>query len=88
VLTCEERDGSMSTQQIDFSSDVAATDDALLNPGRPRPALAGDPMSYTNAQQAGYPSRPDPQRTPDAYARWLQRVSRPANVVGAAIPMH
>jgi hypothetical protein len=48
-----------------------------------RPALTGDPMALSNAQlvKLKYPLRPDPQKAPGAYARWLKAVSKPATFI-------
>jgi len=44
-----------------------------------RPALTGDPSSFTQAAlvKAGYGPRPDPTRSPDAYRVWLAAVRTP-----------
>jgi len=48
-----------------------------------RPALAGDPMSLSRQElvRRGYPMRPDPDESPDAYAAWLRAVSKPATEI-------
>ncbi len=48
-----------------------------------RPALSGDPMSLSTRElvSRGYPARPDPQKSPDAYASWLRAVSKPATQI-------
>jgi hypothetical protein len=53
--------------------------------GVDRPALSGDPLSYTQSQliQAGYGLRPDPQKDAAAYARWLGAASAPGRLLEA-----
>ncbi len=48
-----------------------------------RPALVGDPLSYSDAQLValGFPPRPDPKLAPDTYQRWLKLVSHSATIV-------
>lgn len=48
-----------------------------------RPALEGDPRSYTQSEllRAGYGLRPDPDQDPNAYAGWLAAASVPAHWV-------
>ncbi|MEM5316833.1 G1 family glutamic endopeptidase [Paraburkholderia sp. JHI869] len=46
--------------------------------GDVRGPLEGDPLAPTNAEllAKGYPPRPDPQRSPTQYSRWLRNVLR------------
>ena len=48
-----------------------------------RPALTGDPMVLSSQElvKRGYPSRPDQQQAPGAYANWLKAVSKPATFI-------
>jgi hypothetical protein len=48
-----------------------------------RPALSGNPMTPSDQEliQRGYPVRPDPEKSPDAYAAWLRAVTKPATRV-------
>lgn len=48
-----------------------------------RPALTGDPMALSSQElvKRGYPSRPDLQKAPGAYASWLKAVSKPATFI-------
>lgn len=82
LLSCQTDDGSASTTPIELDvGDNPNVEDEVLNvPGTPRPALTGDPMSYTQAQlvAAGFPPRPDPTQAPDDYNRWLALASQPA----------
>jgi hypothetical protein len=52
-------------------------------PGKLRPALARDPMSYTQDElrAGGYDRRPDPQVDPDRYTHWLRAVTQPSTIV-------
>lgn len=57
--------------------------------GTLRPALTGDPMSYTAAElfAQGYGTRPDPVAMPAAYAAWVDSVSVPVTMVPSrAVP--
>jgi hypothetical protein len=49
------------------------------------PALSGDPSTISKEElmRGGYPPRPDAAKQPDAYARWLQQVTNPTEVLGA-----
>jgi hypothetical protein len=89
ALNCTAADGTVSAQQVDVSVDASATDDPLLQPGKPRPPLAGDPMSYSQSElvQRGYPPRPDPSQSPGTYQKWLAKVSRQAMMVGPGVPL-
>jgi hypothetical protein len=46
-------------------------------PGRVRPALVGDPLAPSDEEllSRGYPPRPDPEQSPEAYATWLRVVT-------------
>ena len=48
-----------------------------------RPALSGNPMALSTQEliRGGYPPRPDPEKSPGAYAAWLRAVSKPATQV-------
>lgn len=52
-----------------------------------RPALVGDPMTFSQAEliSNGYPPRPDPVASPDAYKTWSEAASRPLTIVPAHI---
>jgi hypothetical protein len=95
ALDCE-RDGALVTTVYDVKAGapgevpsgaaVARADEALPI----RPALTGDPMAPSNAEIVGrgYPPRPDPVKAPEAYARWLDVVSKPARVLPAITAPH
>ncbi len=46
--------------------------------GEVRPPLEGDPLALSDAELVakGYPPRPDPEKAPAQYSRWLKNVSR------------
>jgi hypothetical protein len=58
--------------------------------GEVRPPLAGDPMAMSNAELVarGYPPRPDAERAPGRYSRWLKNVSRPFTKVDTRLVAH
>jgi Peptidase A4 family len=73
-------------QMLDRSAlDVGAVAAVFVPPpgSRTIPPLVGDPLKYAEADLAsrGYPPRPDPVATPDAYARWLARVSKTTTLI-------
>jgi hypothetical protein len=84
TLSCEDASGSVSTQQvqIDVGSSSTATPAPPITPrGKARPALAGDPMSYSQSDLAlaGYGLRPDPSSA--HYAQWLEAAQQPTTLV-------
>jgi hypothetical protein len=92
-LSCRGETGATATYPVELTgtSDVEAiraTKIAMdeLNkskPGTLRPALAGDPMSYSQEELVakGYGTRPDPVQHADRYAHWLRAVSQPTTLV-------
>ena len=84
-LACIEN-GKEVTRHVQLQ--VAGTAPALLAGVKPsvhrvRPALPGNPLalSQTELLDGGYPIRPDPALAPQAYSRWSQLVSSPANEI-------
>ncbi len=86
MLTCSNEAGQVST----FPVDLAANETFAPRPfdlskarGVDRPALTGDPKSFTQEQlvQRGYGLRPDPEKAPDAYRAWLEAASRPGRIL-------
>src|SRR5579863_5783130 len=76
TLDCTDSDGTLSS----FSADLTSADTFEPRPlnlenerGTDRPALRGDPLSYTQSEliDAGYGLRPDPEKDEAAYSRWL-----------------
>jgi hypothetical protein len=84
-LDCTDGAGKTASQEIDLVVDDAAT--AAPAPAarvsRVRPALVGDPMSYTREELVAHdlPPRPDPVASPKSFARWLELATRPVNVI-------
>ena len=90
TLDCKDSDGKASVYSVDLASDgtFAPRPVNLVNErGIDRPALAGDPLSYTQSEliQAGYGLRPDPKDTA-AYSRWLAAASVPARLLESKRP--
>jgi hypothetical protein len=90
TLDCTDSEGKTSSYPVDLRSDdtFAPRPVNLANePGIDRPALQGDPLSYTQSQliQAGYGLRPDPDDAA-AYSRWLAAASRPGRFLAAKRP--
>jgi hypothetical protein len=88
-LQCEANDQVMQ-HSIELRAAAAAANAgaraaAHVRPGRVRPALSGDPLlpSRDELVSRGYPVRPDPVQSPEAYATWLRVVSSEANVIEA-----
>lgn len=83
ALDCTDSNGSSQTYSVDLRSDAtlkALPFDPVLANLTYRPALARDPLSYTQQEliQGGYGLRPDPAQNPDGYRRWLAVASAPA----------
>ncbi len=93
-LDCKDAAGKTSTYTVDLTSaETFAPHPVNLatEHGTDRPALTGDPMSYTQAQlvQEGYGLRPDPKTDPAAYALWLEAASKNGRMLEAKRPdMH
>ena len=83
ALDCRQPDGTKATYSVDLG--VASTFDParLPPPTKLRPALTGDPLSYSQGDltRAGYGMRPDPVRSPNLYAAWLDSATRSAKPV-------
>jgi hypothetical protein len=76
-LDCTDSAGHSSTYSVDLTSDetFAPRPLNLANErGIDRPALKGDPLSYSQSKliKAGYGVRPDPKKDAAAYSRWLK----------------
>jgi hypothetical protein len=79
-LDCTQSDGSSKTYSVDLrleSTFAPRPFDPSRTDLKVRPALSGDPLSYTQEQliQAGYGLRPDPIRNWEGYQRWLAAAS-------------
>jgi len=91
TLDCQDADGRPSVFSVDLTSDEMFQSRPLnlaTERGTDRPALAGDPLSYTQAEliQANYGLRPDPDKDPAAFSRWLKAAQRPGRMLEAKRP--
>ena len=83
ALDCIDSNGASQTYPVDLRLDATFAarpfEPALANLTF-RPALARDPLSYTQQEliQGSYGLRPDPAQNPDGYQRWLAAASAPA----------
>ncbi len=86
ILDCTDAAGKPSS----FSANLASEETFVPHPidiaserGIERPALAGDPRQMTQLQlvQQGYGLRPDPEKDPAAYSRWLASASAPGKML-------
>jgi hypothetical protein len=87
ALDCTDSAGKSYSYFVDLTSDetFAPRPLNLANErGTDRPALTGDPLSYSQSEliQAGYGLRPDPTDTA-AYVRWLASASAPGRMLEA-----
>jgi hypothetical protein len=85
-LDCEDDTGRSQTFDVDLTS--AATFQPIPAPAAAavlptRPALAGNPMAYSQREllDGGYGIRPDPTTSPRGYELWLKAVSVPGHLV-------
>ncbi|MGP0074464.1 MAG: G1 family glutamic endopeptidase [Bryobacteraceae bacterium] len=91
TLDCKDSAGRPSVFSVDLTSDETFAPRPLnlaTERGTDRPALAGDPLSYSQSEliQAGYGLRPDPEKEPDAYSRWLASAVQPGRMLEAKRP--
>jgi len=92
ALDCTDSRGISSTYSIDLQSEETFAP-RPFDPIRAnlafRPALTGDPLSYTQQEliKAGYGVRPDPSMNPDGYQSWLAAARVPAYRLHSA-PRH
>jgi len=89
ALDCTDSQGSTKTYSVDLRSDETFAPrpfDASRTTLAVRPALAGDPLSYTQEEliNSGYGLRPDPKADPDGYQRWLNAARIPAHKLTGA----
>lgn len=92
ALNCKDSAGKTTSYTVDLASEdtfAPRSIDLSKEPGTDRPALKGNPLSYTEAQliEAGYGVRPDPSKSAAAYARWLDAASKPARLLGDKRPL-
>ncbi|HYA41228.1 MAG TPA: Ig-like domain repeat protein [Syntrophobacteraceae bacterium] len=86
TLDCRDSAGKAYSYSADLTSDDTFTPrpvDLAKEHGIDRPALKGDPLSYTQSEliRAGYGLRPDPAGDPAAYSRWLESASKPGRML-------
>lgn len=91
TLDCTDPAGKASSYAVDLASDDTFAPrpvNLAKERGTDRPALKGDPLSYSQYQliQAGYGLRPDPVKDVAAYSRWLTAASRPGRLLEAKRP--
>lgn len=91
VLNCTDKAGNASSYSVALSSPETFAShpiDLSQERGVDRPALAGDPLHYTQAEllNSGYGLRPDPAKSPGAYARWLASATKPGRLLEAKRP--
>jgi len=91
TLGCQDSEGRPSVFSVDLTSDETFQSrpvNLATERGTDRPALAGDPRSYTQAEliQAGYGLRPDPDKDPEAFSGWLKAAQRPGRMLEAKRP--
>ena len=91
MLTCIDEAGRTSSYLVDLASDETFADrqaNIANERGIDRPALTGDPLSYTQAQlsQNGYGLRPNPAADPAAYASWREAATKPGRMLYAKRP--
>jgi hypothetical protein len=92
TLDCTDSAGKSMSYPVDLASDDTFASrplDLAREPGTDRPALKGDPFSYTEIQliEAGYGVRPDPAKNAAAYARWRDAASKPGRLLQAKWPL-
>jgi hypothetical protein len=90
VLDCKNSAGNNSNFTVDLSAEatfVPRPVNLASERGSDRPALRGDPLSYSHSAliQAGYGLRPDPADTA-AYSRWLASASKAGRRLEAKRP--
>jgi hypothetical protein len=94
IMDCTDAAGKLSSYSASLASDETFAPhpiDIASERGIERPALTGDPMQSTQLQlvQQGYGLRPDPEKDPAAYSRWLASASAPGKMLFTRRPnMH
>jgi hypothetical protein len=90
ALDCTDLDGHAKTYAVDLRSEDTFAPRPFDNTRAKlevRPALSGDPLSFTREEliQEGYGLRPDPNADPDGYARWYQAARMPMRMYGGTM---
>jgi hypothetical protein len=79
-LDCDTGDGTTVSHSIDLTADATFRAPIFpeTSPSLRRPALTGDPMSYSQSEliRNGYGLRPDPVKAPGFYASWAAAASK------------
>lgn len=90
-LDCKDASGKASS----FAVDLASTETFAPHPldlakekGVDRPALQGDPQSFSQSEliERGYGLRPDRAKNPAAYERWLMAATKSGRMLEAKHP--
>jgi hypothetical protein len=86
TLDCTDGQGLAHNYPVDLTrQDIFAPRpfDAVRARLDTRPALAGDPLSYSVQEliDRGYGLRPNPKANPTGYARWLRAATMPATLL-------
>lgn len=84
TLECQDAQGVTANYHVELEATADAP--ALIAPspqGHARPPLTGDPLALSVPELVamGYPPRPDPVVSPEAYKRWLDDASRPMTMI-------
>ena len=90
-LDCTDPAGNFSAHSVDLTSDdtfVPRPLNLANERGVDRPALTGDPLSYTQSEliKRAYGPRPDPEKDAVAYSRWLAAASVSGRLLEAQGP--
>jgi hypothetical protein len=91
TLDCKDANGKASSYTVNLASSETFAPhplDFAKEKGIDRPALKGDPQSFGQAEliERGYGLRPDREKNPAAYARWLAAASKPGRMLEAKHP--
>jgi hypothetical protein len=89
-LECTDRNGNGNTYSVDLTSGETFAPrpfDPTRTTLKQRPALSGDPMSYSEEDlvSRGYGIRPDPKTNPNGYAQWLATATIPMSIARATV---
>lgn len=84
-LDCTDSSGAHTSVDVDLVVDASAAPAPApaARVTRERPALVGDPMTFSRQDLAArdFPPRPDPIAAPDSYEKWLELASHPVHVI-------
>jgi hypothetical protein len=90
-LDCTDAEGNSHSYPVNLNDSAVFLPHPLNiahEAGIDRPALAGDPLGYSQLQllQSGYGLRPDPSKDTAAYARWLASAHVSGRILRAVRP--